>query len=126
LAADHGFKSLPSDLLAGCAKPSRSNGWLLDRALSCIQPKPYLLLAWPMLILSFQFELQVKMVYHRIVQIEILQQSILCLIITPSPQSALEILLASDLFELQGFEIFLEEKVILRFVSNIHPSLDFD
>ena len=78
-----------------------------------------------MLILSIQFKFQVQMIYHRIIKIKILQQSILSLIIAPSPQSALEILLASDLFLLQGFEIFLKEKMLVRFVSNIHPSFNF-
>ena len=66
------------------------------------------------------------MVYHRIIKIQILQQSILSLIITPSPQFALEIQLASCLFCSQGFEIFLEEKALLCLVSNVHKSLNFN
>jgi len=66
------------------------------------------------------------MVYHRIIKIQILKQSILSLIIAPSPQFALETLLASDLFYPQGFEIFLKENAFLRLVSNVHKSLNFN
>ena len=79
-----------------------------------------------MLILSFQLKLQVQMVYHRIIEIQILKQSILSLIIAPSPQFALETLLSSDLFGSQGYEIFLKEKMLLCLVSDIHKSLDFN
>jgi hypothetical protein len=66
------------------------------------------------------------MVYHRIIKIQVLQQCILSLIVTPSPQFALEIQLASSLFCPQGFEILLEEKVLLRLVSNVHKSLNLN
>ena len=72
LAGCHRFKScFFSDRLPCSTKTSCRNGRLLLSSLP-FQPKPDLLLAWSMLILSIQFKLQVKMVYHWIIKIKIL------------------------------------------------------